>query len=193
MTNANDKWVTFYGSVIGEKIAATLVSRCQSGPPGNTAKLILYQARRLVSLADDIVKIRPGRESLQLLFLLICAEHVAKLADGFEDEGKSQHYVIKFFENFASTDDKDLLDRSFTDFDLHPLHWRRAIKTLYGVRCDVVHEGNYWDFTFRQATLDMLNQDPDVIATITLDEFRDLVVRCAVEAVRTTLDANVAV
>jgi len=183
-----DKWIEFYTPIIGQASAESLVKRCQAGPPRNTAKLMLHQTTRLVTLADDIVELRPGRESLQLLFVLICAEHLAKLADGFESEGKSRFYVKEFFRQFADDDDKGMLDHAFSTYSLQSLGWESAIDALYGVRCDVVHEGNYWDFNFRDKDTSMLNQDPDLIARISFSEFRDLVVRCATRAVERAIN-----
>lgn len=192
MTPQPDKWIDFYSPVIGTDRASRLVATCQAGPPANKAKLILYQTQRLVSLADEIVQLRPGRESLQLLFLLICAEHVAKLADGFESDGKSRFYVKEFFRQFTDVDDRRVLDDGFTTFSHQPLGWEAAIDALYSVRCDVVHEGNYWDFSFRDADTWILNQDPDLIARISLREFRDLVVKSAARAVEAAIDWDVA-
>jgi len=48
-------------------------------PPRNIAKLIMHQGQRLVSLAEDVLRIRPKRESMQVFFLVVCGEAVAKL------------------------------------------------------------------------------------------------------------------
>lgn len=188
MTTKPHKWIDFYSPVIGMDRATQLVIACHQGPAANRAKLILYQTQRLVTLADEILRIRPGRESLQLLFLLICAENVAKLADRFESDGKSRFYVKEFFRRFTDVDDRRILDTGFTTFSHKLLGWEAAIDALYGVRCDVVHEGNYWDFHFRDDDTWMLNQDPNLIARISLQEFRDLVVRSAASAVQASID-----
>ena len=184
----DNKWVQFYAPVIGHDTAINLVQRTQNGPPANRAKLILYQTRRLVSIADDIINIRPGREALQLLFLLICAEHVAKLAKGTGKEGKSRHYTKEFFRRFMSDADRDLLDTGFKDRNMMPMEWQTSIDALYDVRCDVVHEGAYWEFHFRQGDVSMLNLETQMIAEITLVDFRNIIIRCAARAVEAAID-----
>ena len=85
-----------------------------------------------------------------MLFLIMCAENIAKLHDGFSGEGKSRYYVREFFANFVSPPDKDALSYGFTlNVDRLPhIGFSKAVDLLYDIRCDVVHEGNYTDFAF---------------------------------------------
>jgi hypothetical protein len=61
---------------------------------------------------------------------------------------------------------------------------------LYEIRCDVVHEGEFWSFAFHDGTMSMVNIDPDVIADITFDSLRDIVVRGSINATRNKLTAS---
>ena len=66
---------------------------------------------------------------------------------------------------------------------------------LYDIRCDVVHEGNYWEFSFHDGRTPMVNVDRDTaskitISNITFDQFRAIVVRGCVNAVRDKLPGN---
>ncbi len=145
---------------------------------------MMHQTQRLISLADDVPTIRPHAEPLQLLFLLVCAENVAKLYDGFTDEGKSRAYVQRFFESFVTSDDRRTLSSAFTDLQNHllrPLPLKKAVDLLYNVRCDVVHEGNIWGFAFHDGVTPMINVD--VEARIGLPALRDIVVRGCIQAV----------
>jgi hypothetical protein len=54
---------------------------------------------------------------------------------------------------------------------------------LYKVRCDVAHEGNYWEFAFSDGKMDMVNARQSVEVRMTYSEFRDVVVRAAVSAI----------
>ena len=122
----------------------------------------------------------------------MCAENVAKLHDGFQGEGESRAYVRRFFETFLDETDRRALGAGFVDHSqrrMPILGLRRAVDMLYAVRCDVVHEGNYWDFSFHDGTKSMLNTDPDVISHITFDQFRAMVVRGSISAVRGRLPA----
>lgn len=189
-----EKWVNFYRSFFPtENEARSFVEACEDlARPNNTAKIMMHQCQRLVSISDNIPQIRPHSESLQLLFLLMCAENIAKLHAEFPGEGQSRAYVRRFFETFLSDTDRDALGASFVDHSkllMPSLGLRGAIDMLYNVRCDVVHEGNYWEFSFHDGTVPMLNTDPDVISHITFDQFRAMVVRGCICAVRDRLPA----
>ncbi|MBD3671243.1 MAG: hypothetical protein HUJ29_10750 [Gammaproteobacteria bacterium] len=78
-----EKWINFYEPFFPNRDDATsFVEKyeelCPDGK-AHTAKIMMHQTQRLVSLADDIPNIRAGNETLPLLFLLVCAEHIAKL------------------------------------------------------------------------------------------------------------------
>lgn len=164
--------------------------RAKSGPPGNTAKIIMHQTQRLVTLADDMGTLRPGRDALQVSFLLICAEHVAKLADRFSGEGRSREYTKQFFNRFASHEDRALIRTGFWDLEQRPLSLDAAIDALYDIRCDVVHEGNYWSFSFRTGRYGMLSGEYDLIAQISLRDFRGVIVRSGIRAAQGALGSG---
>ena len=160
--------------------------------PNNVAKVLMHQVQRLISLSDDIQKIRPNDEPLKLLILIMCVENVAKLHDGYTGESKSKHYVKKFFNDFLSDADKDLLRNGFTDNNdewLRPLSFENVVELLYKIRCDVVHEGNYTDFSFYDGKMDMLNYtDPYVVIPhITLQDVRDLIIRGCINVIQDKL------
>jgi hypothetical protein len=106
-----EKWVSFYEPFFdGLEGARRFVENLERiNDPDlrpHKAKIMMHQTQRLVSLADEIVELRSGRQSLQLLFLMICAENVAKLFDDFDGEGKSRHYVREFFATHVAGDDR---------------------------------------------------------------------------------------
>lgn len=182
-----ETWVDFFAPFFDSRAAAEdWVARCEAlAPPQNAAKIMMHQTQRLISLADDLPAIRPHAESLQLLFLLVCAEHVAKLHDGFAGEGQSRAYVQRFFESFVIGADRQTLSSAFADLKNHllrPLPFTAAVDVLYDVRCDVVHEGNCWGFSFHDGVTPMINAS-DVEARIGLPTLRDMVVRGCIQAV----------
>src|ERR1022692_3289789 len=61
-------------------------------PSKNDAKVILHQGGRMVWLGDRGDEVASGRPAFQILFYLIAAELVAKIADGFEGKYKSGKY-----------------------------------------------------------------------------------------------------
>jgi len=150
----------------------------------------MHQAQRLISLADEVLRIRPYDESLQVFFLIMCAENIAKLHDGFNGEGKSRFYVRKFFEKFLSNHDKEILASGFIDEDdnlQRSLDFEQVVNMFYNLRCDVVHEGNYKDFYFHDHTCSILNTNPNVTAILRLKDIRSIIVRGCIKAVQDSL------
>ncbi len=184
-----EKWIDFYEPFfISKDEAVSFVNKYEELCPGgaaHTAKIIMHQTKRLVSLADDIPNIRKGNETIPLLFLLVCAEHTAKLYHNFESEGQSKVYVRRFFNEFVNEDDKRVISTGITKHDRKPLPIQDAIDILYSVRCDLVHEGRYWGFHFHDGKMPILGTDPDVITSITFSTFREIVVRGCIEAINT--------
>jgi len=182
-----ERWLPFYEPFFPSEADARVfiepMEALRFGDPKHPAKIMMHQAQRLISLSDDLPTIRIGNESLRLLFLLICAENIAKLADGFKGEGSSKKYVRNFFSWFLSSEQQRDLCSALTRHDLTPLSMHEVVDTLYGVRCDVVHEGKYWGFHFNDGSTPMLNTEPDIIASLTLAEFRALVVKGCINAI----------
>lgn len=113
-----------------------------------TAKVILNQAARMVWLADRVQEVSKGRPALPITFFIIAAEAVAKLADGFEDEGQSRAYVRRFFLDFCSGEQRARAHRALRLAVPLPLPSPDDIADyLYSIRCDVVHEGKYFEMT----------------------------------------------
>jgi len=187
-----DKWLNFYLPFFdNSKDAEKFVSMCEKQhPPDNLAKILMHQTQRLISLADEIPKIRPHDESLQILFLIMCAENISKLHDGFTSEGKSRNYVHRFFDKFLSDPDKTLLENGFIDNDdplLSPLGLKRVVDMFYDIRCDVVHEGNYSFFQFHDGTTPMVNADPNVNSYLRFNDVRNIIVRGCITAIKDKL------
>ncbi len=184
-----EKWLLFYRSFFqtdsDARAFVTPLEALHLGDARHQAKIMMHQAQRLVSLADDLPTVRKGNETLQLLFLLVCAEHIAKLAHNFDRDGSSRRYVQNFFRWFLSQDQQRQLSLGIAKHDHSPLSLRQALDALYDVRCDVVHEGRYWGFHFRVREDPILNCEPDVIVSLTLCEFRQLVVRGCISAIQT--------
>lgn len=149
-----NNWIEFYTPFFTSREKAVFfVKKYESfalEDSQHPAKIMMHQTQRLVSLADDIPQIRPRKESLQLLFLLICAENISKLHYNFDKEGQSRKYTRRFFEELLPQKYHDSLQFGFSNIDRQqpPLTVRNIVDLLYDVRCDVVHEGKYWGFDF---------------------------------------------
>lgn len=185
-----EKWINFYEQSFPNREAAIsfveeLESITDRTIPRHRAKIMMHQAQRLISLADEIIQVREGRESLQLLFMLICAENIAKLFHNFDDDGQSRAFVRRFFSEFVHEHDSAVLEGGFFTHGANALDLQSIADCLYSVRCDVVHEGQYWGFHFGDGDTPMLNTDPDVTVRITFAEFRAIVIRGCVRAIQT--------
>lgn len=186
--NDTNRWLPFYKQFFDSEVEAlTFVESLESlcfGDPRHPAKIMMHQTQRLVSLADEFPKIRKNNETLPLLFLLVCAENIAKLADNFDGEGHSRLYVRNFFSWFLMPGEQDTLCTNITRHDRRSLSLQQAIDALYEVRCDVVHEGMYWGFHFHDGGAPMINSEPDVVVSLTLEDFRSLVVKGCIRAIQ---------
>lgn len=189
-----DKWLDFYNPYFkNHSDAKKFVESCEiQTHPNNIAKVMMHQVQRLVSLSDDMQKIRPNDDPLKILILIMCVENIAKLHDGYTGESKSWHYVEKFFEDFLSNDDKDLLSNGFVDNNdkwLRPLSFEDVIKMLYKIRCDVVHKGNYLDFSFYDGKTEMLEiaNKYVVMPHVTLQDIRGIIIRGCIKAIQSKL------
>lgn len=187
-------WLNFYVPHFDSRKAAEIFVRaCETlkpSAPNHIAKVMMHQTQRMVSIVDDLPKFRPHQEALQVLFLVMCTENIAKLHDGFCGEGKSRHYVRKFFDKFLSKADEDALACGFVDYSsrgIRPIGFSKAVDLLYRIRCDVVHEGNYSFFAFHDGNMGMVNTNPNVSAEIQLVQVRDIVVRGCIGAIRCKL------
>jgi len=138
----------------------------------------------LTQISDAQSKVVIERDPLRLLFLLIAAENVSKMHDDFEGEGKSRVYVRMFFDQFCSDDEKGAISAGIGEH-LKPRDLQSSVDALYNVRCDVVHEGMYYDFHFMTNETPILNStDPTIAVSITIDEFRLIVIKSIFRAVK---------
>ena len=155
------------------------------------AKIIVHQAGRMVWLADRIDEVAHARPAFQVLFYLIAAELVAKIVARFEGEGQSKKHVQKFFSEICSPAHKERLSRAFQNPGGAYLSLETAVDFLYDVRCDVVHRGQYYEFSLRRGRFSMLSSHQGVSRTtdISLDELRVIVLQGAVLGARKVIDA----
>lgn len=180
------QWLNFYSPYFAtNKELVDFVEQIEAIPiddPMHRRVILMHQTQRLVSIAIDIDQIRPRKQALQLAFLIISCENISKLFHNYEGDMQSKHYVQKFFEVFLSAQDKNRLQAGFTTNTMQIMKIREIIQILYDVRCDVVHEGRYWGFHFKE-DIPMLNTNPDVNVYISFNELRDIVVRGAINAI----------
>lgn len=182
------KWAAFYKPMFqSDEAVRAFVEPLETlclGDPRHTAKIMMHQTQRLISLADDFPKLRPANETLPLLFLLICSEHIAKLFKDFTQEGQSRRYVQNFFKWFLTDAQKRQLCAGIKRKDLSSLSLVETVNALYDVRCDIVHEGKYWRFHFSTGRDSMMQPERDLVVGLTLPELRCLVVQGCIKAIQ---------
>jgi len=153
------------------------------------------QTERLISLGEEIYRIKVS-DPLRLLFLIICAEAVAKLCKNYKKSGESYKYVKMFFKEYCKADKDCLQGCILIDIkkgdkkEKVPLSYDEVIRFLYDVRCDVIHEGRYWDFVFHSAAVNFtigMNKQQIYYPKITYDKLRNIVVKGALNAIKECL------
>ena len=181
------KWIDFYCPYFPTpKDAEAFVASVEGLPPEHPkyiAMIMMHQTQRLVSLADDVDDIRPNQYALKLMFLIICAENIAKLFHKYDGDMESKKHVKIFFQVFTSDSDRGLLESGFKRQNYSNLTLDEVALDLYTVRCDVVHEGKYWGFQFKSKDTPMLNLNPDVNVYMTYEDFRAVIVRNCIKAI----------
>ena len=82
-------------------------------------------------------------------------------------------------------DAKGRLNLSATDLvsTLASLNLEQVARLLYDVRCDIVHEGNYWSFQFAFPDMPAISRELPIKVSIRYCQLRDMVVRAGVRAV----------
>ena len=122
----------------------------KSARENQKARIVIHQCARMLYLADKVCQ--RGRPALDVLFFMIIAEATAKIIYDFQDQGKSKEYTYKFFKDICDESHKARLSTAFrkqteeSDFVAdNYLTLDETIELLYGVRCDVVHRGKYFD------------------------------------------------
>lgn len=125
----------------------------ENGSP--TKRQMLYQVQRFVSLANDIEKLRPGRDCLRMLFIKICLESLCSLSGDI----KKRQFYDTFISCFSDEGRRHILEHfRLSDFeeecDGHPYEVSHDIsladyfEIIKVTRDQIVHEGIYWETQF---------------------------------------------
>lgn len=172
--------------------ARAFVEQARASPSeASAAKQILHQAARMIWLGDQLHSVAASRPALQVLFYLIAAEAAAKLLQGFRDDGDSKKHVRLFFEEICSDEHRAQLTSGFrlaSPVGMPPVGTppiRAVVDLLYDLRCDVVHEGRYFEFLMPDPSeRSCITAVGDQVVTVrmTIDGLRQIVLEGAVRA-----------
>ena len=158
------------------------------------ATRILHQAARMIWLGDQLEPVAASRPALQVLFYLIAAEASAKLLRGFADEGQSRAHVRLFFEEICSDQHRLALVSGFrlaSHAGIAPI--RAVVDLLYDIRCDVVHEGRYFEFQMQEpGEPPCISGVRDEVITVRMSirDLRQVVLEGAVRAARQAMGSE---
>ena len=108
---------TFLGDALGDPTRAGDSYGRACSASDSTAKVILHQTTRLVSLADWMDEATPSRPALKIFFFVVLAEAIVKMAFAFSGEGQSKAYVHRFFAELCLFQDREKLGASFRRTD----------------------------------------------------------------------------
>ena len=152
-----------------------------------------------MTISDAVRRLDGVHDPLSLMFMLICAECVAKLFANYRGDRDSKRYVKAFFEEHVVAEGRQKMVDSFLMTPPARITYEEIVDLLYDIRCDVAHEGRYWGFSFPdgQQTRPVLNPHPKhskgkrpVTVAITLDELRRIIVRGCIGATEKKLQAR---
>lgn len=131
-----------------------------------TVRLMIQQVQQLVSLANDIEKIRPERDPLRILFIKICMDSLCKTAYRNNSESKKKLFYAEF-EDCFSTEGKQYILGSFkyqgliepeklsfekyvkySEWEVKEFTLTHFLNLLKAARDLLAHEGDYWSIKF---------------------------------------------
>lgn len=137
-----------------EDMIAFFVKVFKNDKNDKTPRQMMNQVQHLVSIANDMDKIRPGRDPLRIFFIKTCLEALCALS------GTKKTTFYESFPAYMSAEGKAyILDNfSLTGFDdvymghtyeaSHNLTIDDFFEIIKAVRNIVAHEGNYWEMQF---------------------------------------------
>lgn len=137
-----------------EDMIAFFVKVFKNDESEKTPRRMMNQVQRLVSIANDIDKIRPGRDPLRIFFIKTCLEALCALSGT-----KKTTFYESFPAHMSAEGRAYILDNfSLTGFDdvymghtyeaSHNLTIDDFFEIIKAVRDIVAHEGNYWEMQF---------------------------------------------
>lgn len=119
-----------------------------------TPRKMMNQIVRWVGLANDIGKIRPGRDPLQILCVRNCMESLCGMAEQKIPDSKKSDEQKSFFGKYLSKEGIEYFSRSFRIINIVENGQEKEALSkdvisefenmLFIVRNNAVHDGDYW-------------------------------------------------
>jgi len=145
--------ICFWGEFIKDREELERFIYEKTENENKTPKRMINIVQRLFSLSDEMDKIRPGRKALNITFIIPCIEGIFVLAG---KQIQKQQMIIDFYDHYVDEEDKNLIQNEievYKDIDgvyfLEKITIEQFALLLISIRNDVMHEGVYWDFSFK--------------------------------------------
>lgn len=166
-----------------------------------TTRRMMLRVVWYVDIADQMPKVKQGRPSLQIAFLISMAEQIARRRYTKTQANRlgSQKLVLDFY-SYVTTSDKTLLEsrvrRLLGPRPTSPLRFTSIIRILYDVRNRVFHGLDFWSFSLQKPQgrtnlitsgwLGKMNRKRRVSLDVSLKykDLRDLTIRTAIENIK---------
>ncbi len=111
---------------------------------------MMLRTQWYAEIADGLDVVKSSRPALQIIFLMSLAEGVARLKDGAMDNDGSRKMIHNFFK-FTTAEDKKLLaqkfQRALVSVRHHKLRFYSVISILYDIRNRAIHGDDFYSFS----------------------------------------------
>lgn len=130
---------------------------------------MLNCVERMVSAARDMEQIRRGKDVFKIVFLVTCIETLQKLSGC---AGQKKEMLFDFFKGYTSEKDKNYIRKHFAHGSQGLYDDEDSFEQFIGVlneyRNCAAHEGEYWDYCFKN---DSGRTPLSIIVKIDLDKY----------------------
>lgn len=176
--------LNFFSPYVSDKEELTaFITAVLKHRDNNIPRRMLNSIHRLVTLADEMEDVRPGKDSLKIFYFVVCIETLFHLRDG--NVQNKAVAVINFFTSYIEPEDQQLiLDRfrrslgdekyrfkrlqheiqeSYEERISTPDRMRTQIdmevfaRVINEIRNCFAHEGEYWNFNFSKRDYSIMN------------------------------------
>lgn len=147
-----DFYVDYFNSE--EDMLAFFVKVFKNDENDKKPRQMMNQIKNLVSIANDIDKIRPARDPLRIFFIKTCLEALWAISKIKKKEfyekfpsymsSEGQEYILNNF-SLTRIEEENINDMFEESYELTIEDFFEIIKT---VRDIVAHEGTYWEMQF---------------------------------------------
>lgn len=176
---------------------------------GNNRPLrMLNHAKRLMNLSDQMSSHILNHKDLSILFIVSAIESVSKQSYRYIETQK-QMVLIQFFEKYLSEDEQNFIrNKNKISIDNDYKYWSEITLEQFSlllltVRNFVVHEGIYWNMSFKMNGISQINcieskinkDGPKIEVSydigITFEELREMVIKGLIRMIEHEIERTI--